>query len=70
MLTMNALLAYKEIIGWAAGLVAATMTVAIFQSIFGLDWFIAIPAGVLAYVTIFIMWVRYVSSLEHQRPRR
>jgi hypothetical protein len=63
------LLAYKTGIGSALSMIAATATVIIFQSFFGMSWFIAIPAAVLAYLTMPVLWARYINSLEQKNPR-
>ena len=62
------LLTYRAGIGSALSMIAATATVIIFQSAFGLSWFISIPAAVLAYLTIPVLWYRYLNSLERQEP--
>ena len=62
------LLAYKTGIGYALSMIAATATVIIFQSFFELSWFIAIPAAVLAYLTMPVLWARYINSLEQKKP--
>jgi cytosine/uracil/thiamine/allantoin permease len=63
------LLAYKTGIGTALSMIAATATVIIFQSFFELSWFISIPAAVLAYLTMPVLWSRYINSLEQKKPR-
>lgn len=63
------LLAYKNGIGSALSMIAATATVIIFQSFFEMSWFISIPAAVLAYLTMPVLWARYINSLEQKnRP--
>jgi hypothetical protein len=63
------LLAYKNGISSALSMIAATATVIIFQSIFEMSWFISIPAAVLAYLTMPVLWARYINSLEQKNPR-
>ena len=50
------LIANKTTIGLVLSVVGATATVVIFESSFELPWYIAVGAGVVAYVTMPIMW--------------
>ena len=61
---LNTLLVYKTEIGWMLSLIAATLTVVIFQVTLGFSAFIAVPVGVFAFVTIFIVWARFLHTLE------
>jgi hypothetical protein len=65
---MNFVLAYKAGIGWALSLIAATLTVIIFQVTFGFGPLVAIPVGVLAFVTMSVLWARFLYSVEGQAP--
>lgn len=67
---LNTLLAYRTGIGWALSLIAATVTVVIFQITFRFSSFVAVPVGVLAFVTTTLLWARFLNSLEHQEPPR
>lgn len=59
---LNMLVRYKKEMGLALGMIAATATVIIFEIVFGLSSLISIPAAILAYVTVFIVWTRYLNS--------
>jgi uncharacterized membrane protein YkvI len=61
---LNTILTYKAPIGMALSLMAATLTVAIFQVTFGFSALVAVPVGVLAYVTMFVVWARFLHTLE------
>ena len=65
---LNTILTYKAPIGLALSLLAATMTVAIFQITFGFSALVAVPVGVLAYVTMFVVWLRFLNILEGNEP--
>jgi hypothetical protein len=67
---LNFLLAYGAAIGWVLSLIAATVTVVIFQITFGFSSFIAVPVGVLAFVSMTILWARLLHTLGHEPPRR
>jgi hypothetical protein len=60
---LNWLLAHKTVIGRVLSVVGATATVAIFENYFELAWYISVPVGVLAYVTMPIMWTGLLDSL-------
>jgi hypothetical protein len=53
---LDFLLAYRVAIGRILSVVGATATVLIFEYSFESPWYIAVPAGALAYVTMPIMW--------------
>ena len=59
------LLAYRVGIGFVLSMIAATLTVIVFQASFGLAWYIAVPAGVLAYVTALVLWNRLLAFYVH-----
>jgi hypothetical protein len=63
------LFTYRTQIGWLLGSAAATITVIIFQVSFGFSAFVAIAVGVLAFVTMPIVWTRFLDSLQHREPR-
>jgi hypothetical protein len=58
-----AVLKYKTAIGLGLSFFAATATVVLFKSAFGLTSLVAIPAAVFAYVTASLLWSRYLNSL-------
>jgi hypothetical protein len=57
---LNSLAKYRTETGVMLGMIAATVTVIIFENVLGLVWFISVPAAVLTYVTAFVVWVRYL----------
>jgi hypothetical protein len=65
---LNTLLAFKAEIGWLLSLIAATLTVAIFQVTFGFSALVAVPVGVLAFVTMFVVWARFIHILSPPGP--
>src|ERR1700730_9532266 len=60
---LNWLLAHKIAIGQVLSVVGATATVVIFENYFELAWYISVPVGVLAYVTMPILWTGLLDSL-------
>lgn len=66
---LNTILTYRAPIGMGLSLIAATLTVAIFQVTFGFSGFVAIPVGVLAYVSMFVVWARFLHMLENPDRR-
>jgi hypothetical protein len=66
---LNILVTYGAGIGWALSLIAATVTVVIFQITFGFSSFVAVPVGVLAFVSMTIVWARFLHTLGHEPPR-
>jgi hypothetical protein len=60
---LNFLLAHKIAIGRILSVVGATATVVIFEYSFGLAWYISVPVGALAYVTMPILWTGLLDSL-------
>ena len=65
----SALLAYRMAIGLVLSAIAATVTVVIFESVFELSVYISIPVGALAYVTMLVMWFRFLDFLALQTRR-
>jgi hypothetical protein len=63
------LIAQKKTIGLILSVVGATATVVIFESSFELPWYIAVGAGIVAYVTMPIMWTALLDYFV-QRSRR
>jgi hypothetical protein len=53
---LDLLLAHKTAIGQVLSVVGATATVMIFEYAFELAWYVAIPAGAIAYVTMPMLW--------------
>jgi hypothetical protein len=60
---LNSLLAHKIAIGWIFSVVGATATVVIFEYFFELAWYISVPVGALAYVTMPMVWTGLLDSL-------
>ena len=60
---LNWLLAHKIAIGQALSVVGATATVVIFENFFELAWYISVPVGALAYVTMPIVWNELLDSV-------
>lgn len=66
---LNFLLAHKTAIGRVLSVVGATATVVIFEYFFELAWYVAIPVGALAYVTMPMLWIGILDSFGRQaRP--
>jgi hypothetical protein len=60
---LDLLLAHKTAIGQILSVVGATATVVIFEYVFELAWYIAIPAGAIAYVTMPMLWAELLRFL-------
>jgi len=60
---LNSLLAHKMAIGRILSVVGATATVVIFEYFFGLAWYISVPVGALAYITMPVLWTELLDSL-------
>ena len=60
---LNSLLAHKTAIGRVLSVVGATATVVIFEYFFELAWYISVPVGALAYVTMPMLWTGLLASL-------
>jgi len=67
---LDLLLAHQMAIGRVLSVVGATATVVIFEYAFELAWFIAIPAGALAYVTMPMLWAELLRWLARPAGRR
>ena len=65
---LDLLLTYKAGIGLALSFLAASVTVLIFQVLFGFSWMVAVPVGVLAYISTPIVWTRLIAALEQRQP--
>ncbi len=60
---LDLLLAHKIAIGRILSVVGATVTVVIFEYFFELAWYISVPAGALAYVTMPMLWTELLDAL-------
>jgi hypothetical protein len=60
---LDLLLAHKTAIGQILSAVGATATVVIFEYVFELAWYVAIPAGAIAYITMPMLWTELLRSL-------
>jgi hypothetical protein len=67
---LETIIAYKAGIGLLLSWVAATVTVIIFQIAFEFSPFVAVLVGVLAFVTVFVLWSRFLVILEGLPPER
>jgi hypothetical protein len=66
---LNFLLAHKIAIGRVLSVVGATATVVIFEYFFELAWYISVPVGALAYVTMPMLWTGVLDSLAPRSGR-
>jgi uncharacterized membrane protein len=66
---LKMLVAHRTGIGQVLGIVACTATVICFEQFFEWTWFAAIPVGVLAYITMPILWAAFIVSLDRRQPR-
>jgi hypothetical protein len=66
---LNSLLAHKIAVGRILSVIGATATVVIFEYFFELAWYISVPVGALAYVTMPILWTELLDSIA-LRSRR
>ena len=63
------LIANKTVIGLVLSFVGATATVVIFESSFDVPAYVAVGAGIVAYITMPIMWTSLLDYFV-QRTRR
>jgi hypothetical protein len=63
------LIANKRAIGFVLSVVGATATVVIFENSFEVPAYVAVGAGVVAYITMPIMWVALLDYFV-QRTKR
>jgi hypothetical protein len=66
---LDLLLAHKIAIGRILSVVGATATVVLFEYVFDLAWYISVPVGALAYVTMPMLWAELLRSLVLQTRR-
>jgi hypothetical protein len=66
---LNALLAHKVAVGRILSVIGATATVVIFEYFLELAWYVSVPVGVLAYVTMPMLWTELLDSVA-LRSRR
>jgi hypothetical protein len=66
---LDVLLAHKVAIGRILSVVGATATVVIFEYSFESPWYVAVPAGAVAYVTMPIMWTSLLDAFVAQARR-
>jgi branched-subunit amino acid ABC-type transport system permease component len=67
---LDLLFAHQVAISRVLSMVGATATVVIFESVFDLPWFIAIPAGAVAYLTMPALWAELLRFLTRPTRRR
>ena len=68
-IVLNFLLAHKIAIGRMLSMLGATATVVIFEYFFELAWYISVPVGVLAYMTMPMLWIGVLDSFVSQARR-
>jgi hypothetical protein len=68
-IVLNFLLAHKIAIGRVLSVVGATATVVIFEYFLELAWYIAIPVGAFAYITMPLLWTGILDSFTPQIRR-
>ncbi|HEY3641698.1 MAG TPA: hypothetical protein VGL31_11410 [Xanthobacteraceae bacterium] len=66
---LNSLLAHKVAVGRILSVIGATATVVIFEYFFELAWYISVPVGALAYVTMPMLWTELLDSVVLRSPR-
>jgi hypothetical protein len=66
---LDTVVAHRVGIGQALGVIGATATVVIFEQVFGFGWYISIPVAVLAYVSMPMLWTRFLDALMLQSGR-
>jgi hypothetical protein len=66
---LNLLLAHRTAIGQILSVIGATATVVIFEYSFGMAWYISIPVGVLAFVTMPMIWAELLDALVRRSQR-
>jgi hypothetical protein len=65
---LDTILAYKAGIGWVLSLITSSLTVILFQLVFQFSPFVSVAVGVLAFVTTFVLWTRFLFVLEGVPP--
>jgi len=63
------LLANKLAVGQALGLIAATVTVIVFENVLGWGWYVAIPVAVLAFVSMPVLLIAVLDSVTRKGRR-
>jgi hypothetical protein len=66
---LNSLLAHKVAVGRILSVIGATATVMIFEYFFELAWYISVPVGALAYVTMPMLWTELLDSVVLRSQR-
>ena len=66
---LNSLLAHKIVVGRILSVIGATATVVIFEYFFELAWYISVPVGALAYVTMPMLWTELLDSVVLRSQR-
>lgn len=60
---LDTIVANRVGIGQTLGVIAATVTVVIFEQYLGLGWYISVPVAVLSYVSMPILLTRFLDAL-------
>ena len=66
---LNSLLAHKVAVGRILSVIGATATVMIFEYFFELAWYISVPVGALAYVTMPMLCTELLDSVVLRSQR-
>jgi hypothetical protein len=66
---LNSLLAHKIAVGRILSVIGATATVVIFEYFFELAWYISVPVGALAYITMPMLWTELLDSIVLRSQR-
>jgi hypothetical protein len=66
---LNSLLAHKVAVGRILSVIGATATVVIFEYFFELAWYISVPVGAVAYVTMPMLWTELLDSVVLRSQR-
>jgi hypothetical protein len=66
---LSSLLAHKIAVGRILSVIGATATVVIFEYFFELAWYISVPVGALAYVTMPMLWTELLDSVVLRSQR-
>ena len=66
---LHTLIRFRSEIGQVLGLMACTVTVIYFEYVFDWSWYVAIPVGVLAFVSMLTVWGRFITYLQSRQQR-
>ena len=66
---LSSLLAHRIAVGRLLSVIGATATVVIFEYFFELAWYISVPVGAVAYVTMPMLWTELLDSVVLRSQR-